>query len=117
MSPPPILLTVFGGGGAAEGYRRAGFRVIGVDIEDHSRAFARIGCEFHQMTWEMGLAAVRAPGGRRPCLPALPAVQPRVRLSAWPGREVSRPDRPGSRGGTGDRQTVRNRERARCSAH
>ena len=52
----PVLLDLFsGGGGAAEGYRRAGFRVIGVDIEDHSRAFARIGCEFHRMTWE-GLA-------------------------------------------------------------
>jgi DNA (cytosine-5)-methyltransferase 1 len=57
MSTRPVLLDLFsGGGGAAEGYRRAGFRVIGVDIEDHSRAFARIGCEFHRMTWEMGLA-------------------------------------------------------------
>lgn len=57
MSSQPVLLDLFsGGGGAAEGYRRAGFRVIGVDIEDHSRAFARIGCEFHRMTWEMGLA-------------------------------------------------------------
>jgi DNA (cytosine-5)-methyltransferase 1 len=56
MSLQPTLLTLFGGGGGdAEGYRRAGFRVIGVDIEDHSRAFARIGCEFYQMTWEMGL--------------------------------------------------------------
>jgi len=53
----PVLLDLFcGGGGSAEGYRRAGFRVIGVDIEDHSRAFARIGCEFHRMSWEMGLA-------------------------------------------------------------
>ena len=57
MSQAPVLLTLFcGGGGDAEGYRRAGFRVIGVDSADHSRAFARIGCEFHQMTWEMGLA-------------------------------------------------------------
>ena len=57
MSSQPVLLDLFsGGGGAAEGYRRVGFRVIGVDIEDHSRAFARIGCEFHRMTWEMGLA-------------------------------------------------------------
>jgi len=55
-SDPPVLLTLFGGGGGdAEGYRRAGFRVIGVDIEDHSRAFARIGCEFHQMDWQQGL--------------------------------------------------------------
>jgi DNA (cytosine-5)-methyltransferase 1 len=57
MNSRGVLLDLFsGGGGAAEGYRRAGFRVIGVDIEDHSRAFARIGCEFHRMTWEMGLA-------------------------------------------------------------
>ena len=56
MNPAPVLLTLFGGGGGdAEGYRRAGFRVIGVDIEDHSRAFARIGCEFHQMDWREGL--------------------------------------------------------------
>ena len=51
-----VLLTLFsGGGGDAEGYRRAGFRVIGVDSADHSGAFARIGCEFHQMDWREGL--------------------------------------------------------------
>ena len=56
QADPPVLLTLFGGGGGdAEGYRRAGFRVIGVDIEDHSRAFARIGCEFHRMDWREGL--------------------------------------------------------------
>ena len=71
---PPILLTLFGGGGGdAEGYRRAGFRVIGVDIEDHSRAFARVGGEFHRMDWREA-AVVRAPGGRRPRLAALPAL-------------------------------------------
>jgi DNA (cytosine-5)-methyltransferase 1 len=52
----PVLLDLFsGGGGSAEGYRRAGFRVTGVDIEDHSRAFARIGCEFRQLDWREGL--------------------------------------------------------------
>jgi DNA (cytosine-5)-methyltransferase 1 len=51
----PLLLDLFcGGGGAAEGYRRAGFRVVGVDIADHSRAFARIG-DFHRMDWREGL--------------------------------------------------------------
>ena len=56
QADPPILLTLFGGGGGdAEGYRRAGFRVIGVYIEDHSRAFAWIGCEFHRMDWREGL--------------------------------------------------------------
>jgi DNA (cytosine-5)-methyltransferase 1 len=52
----PLLLDLFsGGGGAAEGYRRAGFRVVGVDLADHSRAFARIGCEFHRLDWREGL--------------------------------------------------------------
>ena len=56
MSLRLTLLDLFcGGGGSAEGYRRAGFRVIGVDIEDHSRAFARIGCEFHRLDWQEGL--------------------------------------------------------------
>ena len=32
----PRLLDLFGGaGGAGEGYRRAGFEVVGVDIEAH----------------------------------------------------------------------------------
>ena len=87
MSLQPILLTLFGGGGGdAEGYRRAGFRVIGVDIEDHSRAFARIGCEFHRMTWER---ASRSSGTWRP-----PSMLPRLAsviagrlpaVLAWPG--------------------------------
>ena len=33
-----------------------GFQVTGADIEDHSKAFARIGCGFHQMDWQEALA-------------------------------------------------------------
>jgi DNA (cytosine-5)-methyltransferase 1 len=36
------------------GYRRAGFRVIGVDNEDHRKSFEHVG-EFHQMDWAEGL--------------------------------------------------------------
>lgn len=36
----PLLVDLFcGEGGAAEGYRRAGFRVIGVDLGNHRRRF------------------------------------------------------------------------------
>jgi DNA (cytosine-5)-methyltransferase 1 len=52
----PVLLDLFGGGGgAAEGYRRAGFRVISVDLADHSRALGRLGIEFHQLDWRDAL--------------------------------------------------------------
>ncbi len=56
LAAQPVLLDLFcGGGGAAEGYRRAGFRVIGIDIEDHSRSFGHLGLEFHRMDWMQGL--------------------------------------------------------------
>ena len=98
MSPVPTLLTLFGGGGGdARGYRRAGYRVIGVDSADHSRAFARIGCEFHQMDWREGLRRW-APGGRHTRLASVPAVQRRISLPAWPGREIPRSGRPRARG-------------------
>jgi DNA (cytosine-5)-methyltransferase 1 len=52
----PVVLDLFcGAGGVAHGYRRAGFRVIGADIEDHGRAYAQIGGEFHQLPWETAL--------------------------------------------------------------
>jgi hypothetical protein len=110
MSPRPVLLDLFcGGGGSAEGYRRAGFRVIGVEIEDHSRAFARIGCEFHQMDWREGLRQFGHPA-------ALSALQPCIHLPPRPRREVPRPHCPGSRGAAGDRQAVGDRERRRRAA-
>ena len=50
-----VLLDLFcGGGGAAMGYRRAGFTVIGIDSADHRASFCRIG-EFQQMDWRQGL--------------------------------------------------------------
>lgn len=54
MTSLTVLDLFCGGGGAAEGYRRAGYRVIGVDNADHERSFARVG-EFHRMDWEAGL--------------------------------------------------------------
>lgn len=52
------LLDLFcGAGGAAAGYARAGFEVIGVDIEDHAESFARgvPGGTFIQSDWEDAL--------------------------------------------------------------
>ena len=45
MSGPRLLDLYCGDGGVATGYHRAGFEVVGVDIEDHS---PRYPFEFHQ---------------------------------------------------------------------
>lgn len=51
----PVVLDLFcGGGGAGLGYARAGFRVIGVDVEDHEHGYLHAG-EFHRMDWRVGL--------------------------------------------------------------
>jgi DNA (cytosine-5)-methyltransferase 1 len=91
MSPQPVLLDLFcGGGGSAEGYRRAGFRVIGVDVEDHSRAFARIGCEFHRLDWREGL---RRFGHLADAVTASPPCQRYSRASICrPGLAAKYPD-------------------------
>jgi DNA (cytosine-5)-methyltransferase 1 len=46
VSQPLLLDLCSGQGGAGEGYRRAGFRIIGVDVKDHSDRYPG---EFHQM--------------------------------------------------------------------
>lgn len=54
----PVLLDLFcGAGGAAAGYSRAGFRVIGVDSADHAATFAAgvPGGTFVQADWRDGL--------------------------------------------------------------
>ena len=49
----PNLLDLFGGaGGAGEGYRRAGFTIIGIDITPHPDYPG----EHHVMDWAEGLA-------------------------------------------------------------
>lgn len=48
----PNLLDLFGGaGGAGEGYRRAGFNILGIDITEHPDYPG----EHHVMDWEEGL--------------------------------------------------------------
>lgn len=75
-----IVLDLFcGGGGAGEGYRRAGFHVIGIDIADHSKSFSHVG-EFHQMGWDEGLAKF---GDKAAFIHASPPCQDYSALTAW----------------------------------
>ncbi len=54
MTQPVVLDLFCGGGGAGMGYKRAGFEVIGIDNEDHSKSFSYVG-KFEQMDWADGL--------------------------------------------------------------
>lgn len=64
----PLLIDLYSGdGGAGEGYRRAGFQVIGVDIEHHPYPAG----EFHRADAIAVLAALAATGevfGHRPAV-------------------------------------------------
>lgn len=79
----PVCLDLFaGGGGAALGYARTGFRVIGVDIADHSKSFSGIG-EFFQGDWSEGLAKY---ADQADFIHASPPCQDHSRLTRW-GRQ------------------------------
>lgn len=76
----PTALDLFcGGGGAAEGYRRAGFRVIGIDLADHADSFGRVG-EFHRMDWRDGLDKFIADAD---VIHASPPCQKYSQLTRW----------------------------------
>jgi DNA (cytosine-5)-methyltransferase 1 len=80
----PVCLDLFcGGGGAAEGYRRAGFRVIGVDNADHQASFSKVG-EFHQMDWLEGLEKYI---GQADFVHASPPCQLYSALTKWGRKE------------------------------
>lgn len=79
-----MVLDLFcGGGGAGEGYRRAGFRVTGVDTADHSRSYGYVG-EFCQMTWEEGLEKY---GRYASFIHASPPCQDYSALTKWSRKE------------------------------
>lgn len=84
----PVVLDLFcGGGGAAEGYRRVGFRVIGVDNADHAASFSKVG-EFHQLDWQEGLGKF---ADRADFIHASPPCQLYSALTKW-GRKDNLPD-------------------------
>jgi DNA (cytosine-5)-methyltransferase 1 len=76
----PIALDLFsGGGGAGMGYRRSGFRLIGIDKDDHAASYASVG-EFHQMDWREGL---RRFGPQAALIHASPPCQRYSSLTRW----------------------------------
>ncbi len=92
MSARPRLLDLFcGAGGAAVGYARAGFEVVGVDIEPQSK----YPFEF----WQADVLEVLEWGGAGPWLlrefdavHASPPCQASARVTAWRGDRSSHPE-------------------------
>jgi DNA (cytosine-5)-methyltransferase 1 len=81
----PVCLDLFcGGGGAGEGYRRSGFSVLGVDLEDHARSFGKAG-QFHQMDWQDGLEKFAAAAD---FIHASPPCERYSQLTKW-GRKAN----------------------------
>ena len=69
MSPRPLLLDLFcGAGGAAVGYHRAGFDVIGVDIKARGYPFPMVQADaLDFLTWAR-LSSVAAVHASPPCI-------------------------------------------------
>lgn len=80
----PVVLDLFcGGGGAARGYRKAGFEVIGIDNEDHSASYGYAG-KFRRMDWQQGLETF---GDDVDFIHASPPCQLFSRLTKWGRRD------------------------------
>lgn len=84
----PILIDLYcGEGGASVGYHRAGFHVIGVDIEPQPR---------YPFTFHQGDALALLPQlveqYRPAAIGASPTCQTRSRATAWRGRREDHPD-------------------------
>jgi site-specific DNA-cytosine methylase len=86
MKPRPRLLDLFcGAGGCAAGYARAGFDVIGVDIEPQPS---------YPFAWfqQDALEALRNIGRDFDAIHASPPCQAYSRATAWRGRRGDHPD-------------------------
>lgn len=90
----PLLLDLFcGGGGCSEGYRRAGFSVIGADIADHSRAMRKTGALFVQFARLDWREALRVFGRQAAVISASPPCQRDSKGShCRPGLAATYPD-------------------------
>lgn len=85
MRGKPVLIDLFcGAGGATKGYQRAGFYVIGVDIE---RQANYCGDEFVQAD------ALAFPLERADAVHASPPCQPHSSLTGWGGSRQVAPER------------------------
>jgi hypothetical protein len=82
MTRPRLLDLFCGAGGAAMGYHRAGFEVIGVDVEPQPR----YPFEFHQAD------ALTYPLGGFDAIHASPVCLTFARVTAWRGNRADHPD-------------------------
>ena len=85
MSRPRLLDLFCGAGGAAMGYHRAGFEVVGVDIAPQKR----YPFEFHQGD---ALEFIAAHGHEFDAIHASPPCQAYANVTRWTGRQSDHPD-------------------------